>query len=259
MFRPCIDLHEGRVKQIVGGTLSDSGDAPRTNFVADKPSRWFAELYRRDGLLGGHVIMLGPGNEVAALEALAAYPGGLQIGGGITAQNARKYLEAGASHVIVTSWVFHQGRFDEERLNELLKVVGREQLVLDLSCRIRDGRYYVVTDRWQKFTTLEVNAETLDLLAPHCAEFLIHAVDVEGLCRGIDPKLVELLASWGKIPVTYAGGARSLEDLKLVTEVSGGKVDVTIGSALDIFGGKGVKYEEVVAFNRAQGGPEKGV
>lgn len=249
MFRPCIDLHEGKVKQIVGGTLGDAG--LRTNFVSEKSAAWFAELYRRDGLTGGHVIQLGPGNEAAARAALAAYPGGLHLGGGVTTHNAESWLDAGASHVIVTSWVFREGRVDWARLEELVRTIGRDRLVLDLSCRKRDGGYLVVTDRWQKFTELEVNAETLRRLAGYCAEFLIHAVDVEGLCRGIDGELVERLGEWTPLPMTYAGGANSLADLQAVTRLGGGKVDLTIGSALDIFGGQGVSYADCVAFNSA--------
>lgn len=250
MFRPCIDLHEGRVKQIVGGTLSDQAGAVRTNFVSDRPAAWFAELYKRDGLTGGHVIMLGPGNETAAREALAAYPGGLQIGGGITASNARDWLDAGASHVIVTSWVFKDGALNAERLRELVSLVGKKRLVLDLSCRKRGEDYFVVTDRWQKFTVLKVNPETLAALAGSCDEFLVHAVDVEGLCRGVDMTLVGLLAASSPIPSTYAGGANSLKDLELVTEAGRGAVHLTIGSALDIFGGAGVRYQEVVRYNQ---------
>jgi len=248
MFRPCIDLHEGKVKQIVGGTLGDAG--LRTNFVSEKSVAWFAELYRRDNLRGGHVIMLGTGNEVEARAALKAFPGGLQIGGGIKAENARAWLDAGASHVIVTSWVFREGQVDWARLDELVKIVGKARLVLDLSCRKRGESYYVVTDRWQKFTELVVNAETLGKFSDYCAEFLIHAVDVEGLCRGIDGELVEKLGRWSPIPATYAGGANSLADLETVTRLGGGKVDLTIGSALDIFGGSGVKYDDCVKFNR---------
>ena len=247
MFRPCIDLHEGKVKQIVGGTLTESG--ARTNFVSEKSAAWFAEIYRRDRLTGGHVIMLGGGNEAAARAALAAYPGGLHLGGGINAVNAREWLEAGASHVIVTSWVFREGRVDWARLDELVKTIGKETLVLDLSCRKLAGKYFVVTDRWQKFTELEVNAATLEKFSQHCAEFLIHAVDVEGLCRGIDRDMVSLLGQFTPIPTTYAGGANSLADLEAVTELGGGKIDLTIGSALDIFGGSGVRYADVVAFN----------
>ena len=250
MFRPCIDLRDGKVVQIVGGTLSDNAATVRTNFVSEKPSSWFAELYKRDGLHGGHVIMLGAGNDIPAREALAAYPGGLQIGGGINAGNARDWLDAGASHVIVTSWVFREGRLDEGRLEELIKAVGKDQLVLDLSCRKREGDYFVVTDRWQKFTDMKISDSVLRMLAKSCAEFLIHAVDVEGLCRGIDQELVELLGRWTPIPTTYAGGASSLNDLETVTKLGAGKVDLTIGSALDIFGGDNVRYEDAVAFNR---------
>ena len=250
MFRPCIDLHDDRVKQIVGGTLGDTPGRLRTNFVSEHPAAWFAELYRQDGLTGGHVIMLGPGNEVAAKSALTAYPGGLQIGGGINADNARAWLDAGASHVIVTSWVFREGRLDVERLAQLVKKIGREKLVLDLSCRKRGENYLVVTDRWQKFTDMTVSRETLGQLSDQCAEFLIHAVDVEGLCRGIDSDLVRDLGAWTTIPTTYAGGASSLTDLKEVTRLGQGRVDLTIGSALDIFGGTGVRYADAVAFNQ---------
>ena len=257
MFRPCIDLHDGRVKQIVGGSLSDSPGQLRTNFVSAHPAAWFAELYRRDQLTGGHVIMLGPGNESAARAALSAYPGGMQIGGGITADNASDWLAAGASHVIITSWVFRAGRLDEERLRQLVKIIGKEKLVLDLSCRQRGENYFVVTDRWQKFTDLMVSRETLAKLSAHCAEFLIHAVDVEGLCRGIDAGLVTNLGQWATVPTTYAGGANSLADLETVTRLGQGKIDLTIGSALDIFGGTGVRYAEAVAFNQNQPVPTK--
>jgi phosphoribosylformimino-5-aminoimidazole carboxamide ribotide isomerase len=249
MFRPCIDLHEGKVKQIVGGSLTSDPKALRTNFVSDRPSRWFAELYKQDGLRGGHVIMLGPGNEAAAREALSAFPGGFHVGGGIQLQNAASFLQAGASHVIVTSWIFRDGRLDWPRLKEMAAAIGKERLVLDLSCRKKDSSYFVVTDRWQKFTDLEISARVLAQLAEWCDEFLVHAADVEGLCRGVDLELVEKLAQWCPIPATYAGGANSLSDLEEVTRVSGGIIDLTIGSALDIFGGTGVRYADVVAFN----------
>ena len=250
MFRPCIDLHEGKVKQIVGGSLGAAG--LRTNFVSEKSAAWFAGLYKRDGLTGGHVIMLGCGNDAEARAALATFPGGLHIGGGVNPSNARGWLDAGASHVIVTSWVFREGRLDWERLDELVKAIGKDRLVLDLSCRKRGEDYFVVTDRWQKFTELAINAETLAKFAACCAEFLIHAVDVEGLCRGIDHDLVAQLGQWTPIPTTYAGGANSLADLEAVTRLGQGKVNLTIGSALDIFGGSGVKYEDCVKFNRRQ-------
>ena len=250
MFRPCIDLHEGKVKQVVGGTLGADPGRLRTNFVSDRPAAWYAELYQRDGLPGGHVIMLGPGNESAARAALQAYPGGLQIGGGINLDNAQSWLDAGASHVIVTSWVFRGGQVDWERLAQLVAAIGKARLVLDLSCRRRDDAYFVVTDRWQKFTDLALSRESLEKLAAWCAEFLVHAVDVEGLCRGIDQELVSNLAQWSPIPTTYAGGASSLTDLEAVTRLGQGRIDLTIGSALDIFGGSGVRYEDAVAFNR---------
>jgi len=256
MFRPCIDLHEGKVKQIVGGSLGKTG--LRTNFVSERNAAWYAELYKRAGLTGGHVAMLGPGNVDEACAAITAYPGGLQVGGGINAGNARNWLEGGASHVIVTSWVFREGRLDWERLKELDKVIGKNRLVLDLSCRKRKENYFVVTDRWQKFTELTLSQDTLHKLAGSCAEFLIHAVDVEGLRQGIDRELVEKLGQWTPIQTTYAGGASSLADLEVVTRLGRGKVDLTIGSALDIFGGTTVRFADVVQFNRCQMEPSGG-
>ena len=251
MFRPCIDLHEGKVKQIVGGTLGAEPERLRTNFVSPHSAAWFAALYKQDGLKGGHVIMLGPGNEAEAKAALGEFPGGLQLGGGVNLDNAQTWLDTGASHVIVTSWVFRNGSVDWERLKALSERVGKERLVLDLSCRKRGNDYFVVTDRWQKFTDVILNAGSLERFAAFCAEFLIHAVDVEGLCRGIDEALVSNLGAWTPIPMTYAGGARLLDDLKTVARLGQGRVDLTIGSALDIFGGSGIRYEDAVAFNRA--------
>lgn len=236
--------------QIVGGTLTDSGAGTRTHFESERPASWFAALYRDDRLSGGHVIKLGPGNDDAARSALAAYPGGLHLGGGVDDTNARSWLDAGASHVIVTSWVFREGHLDRDRLRRLVGIVGKERLVLDLSCRRKGDDYFVVTDRWQRFTDLRVDAETLRDLAVQCAEFLVHAVDVEGLCRGIDEDLVRRLADHTPIPTTYAGGASSMDDLKRVTEIGNGRIDLTIGSALDLFGGNGVRYADCVAFNR---------
>jgi phosphoribosylformimino-5-aminoimidazole carboxamide ribotide isomerase len=250
MFRPCIDLHEGKVKQIVGGTLEGQTGTLCTNFVSEHPAAWFAALYKSDSLSGGHVVMLGPGNESQARSALRAYPGGLQLGGGVNLDNSSDWLNEGASHVIVTSWIFHNGQLNWERLERLVEKIGRERLVLDLSCRRREGEYCVVTDRWQKFTDLLINQENLTKLSTFCAEFLVHGVDVEGLCRGIDEELVLRLAAWSPIPCTYAGGANSIEDLARITSLGKGRVDLTIGSALDIFGGTGVRYEDVVSFNR---------
>lgn len=249
-FRPCIDLHEGKVKQIVGGTLRDGGLGPKENFVASAGAGEFAARFRDDNLRGGHVIMLGPGNETAAAEALSVWPGGLQIGGGIRDSNASGWLEAGASHVIVTSWLFEGTSFSEERLKLLSGIVGPHRLVVDLSCRRTSNGWTVAMNRWQTLTDLDVTPETLDRIAPYCDEFLIHAADVEGLCGGIDGELVGLLGSWGGRPVTYAGGAASMEDVEKVDALGGGKVDVTVGSALDIFGGSGIRYDELVRWNR---------
>jgi phosphoribosylformimino-5-aminoimidazole carboxamide ribotide isomerase len=250
-FRPCIDLHQGKVKQIVGGSLRDDGAGPTENFVSDRPAGWFAGCFRDDGLTGGHVIKLGPGNDLAAREALAAYPGGLQIGGGIHEANAAEWLTAGASHVIVTSALFDaDGKFLEETLRSLVGKIGKDKLVIDLSCRRTADGWTVAMNRWQTLTELTVNHATLDRLAPFCDEFLIHAADVEGLCRGIDAELVEVLGNWGKCPVTYAGGAATMADLIQVEQAGRGMVDVTVGSALDLFGGKGFVYKDLVAWNR---------
>jgi len=247
-FRPCIDLHDGKVKQIVGGSLTD-GAEPETNFVSEKPSAWFAELYKSDGLTGGHVIRLGSGNDDAAREALAAWPGGLQVGGGITAENATQWLEAGAAQVIVTSTIFQTGQIDPARLERLVSKVGKKRLVLDLSCRKKNGQYYVVTDRWQTFTETTVNAESLAQLSAHCREFLVHGVDVEGKQQGMDEELIQLLAEHSPIPCVYAGGVCSFDDLDRLNEAGAGKIDVTIGSALDIFGGT-LPYRDVVEYCR---------
>ena len=250
-FRPCIDLHQGKVKQIIGSSLSD--DRPgmlKENFISGLPPSHYAYLFKKDRLTGGHVIMLGPGNEAAAIDALHAWPGGLQIGGGITAENAAFWLDQGAEAVIVTSHVFKDGIIHEDRLKALSKLTGRERLVLDLSCRWRKDGYYIVTDRWQRFTKTKIDDETLDYLAQFAFEFLVHAADVEGRCAGVEKGLVDLLGRITPVPATYAGGARSLEDVYLVKELGRGRLDITIGSALDIFGGYGVKYEDMVAFNR---------
>ena len=250
-FRPCIDLHDGKVKQIVGGSLLDNGANPITNFESEQPAAYFSDLYRTDEITGGHVIKLGPGNDVAAINALAAYPQGLQIGGGITAENAAGWIDAGASHVIVTSWLFDSaGHFISNRLERLCETIGKERLVLDLSCRRTSKGWVVAMDRWQKPTDLFIDADTLSSLAGSCAEFLVHAADVEGKCEGIDSDLVKFLGEHCDIPVTYAGGVHGFADLERVNRLSGGSVDLTIGSALDIFGGSRVKYQDCVTWNK---------
>lgn len=250
-FRPCIDLHHGKVKQIVGGTLRDDDAGPRENFVSEHDAAWYAGLYRRDELTGGHVICLGTGNADAAREALQAWPGGLQVGGGISAENAAGWIEVGASHVIVTSALFDKaGKFLESQLHDIVRAVGAEKLVIDLSCRRTAHGWTVAMNRWQTLTEIDVTTATLDYLASHCAEFLIHAADVEGLCGGIDEELVELLGSWGKIPLTYAGGVATMADVEKVQQLSHGKIDVTVGSALDLFGGSGVRYSDLLAWNQ---------
>ena len=250
-FRPCIDIHNGKVKQIVGGSLKDEGDQAQENFESAQDAAWYAKRYQKDGIRGGHIILLNPesseyyeANVAQALKALGAYPGGLQIGGGIHAENAQKFLDAGASHVIVTSYVFKDGQIHFDRLKDLSEKIGKEHLVLDVSCRKKDDAYYVVTDRWQKFTSVKMNMDTLHMLAPYCDEFLIHAVDVEGKASGIEKPLAELLGQFTERPVTYAGGVGSFDDLRQLKELGNDRVNVTIGSALDLFGGP-IPYETV--------------
>jgi len=244
-FRPCIDLHGGLVKQIVGSTLRD-GQRPTTNFSTEASPAHFAGMFRDDGLPGGHVIMLGPGNEQAARDALGAFPGGLQLGGGISPNNASAWLECGASAVIATSYLFEGAVFSWERLAELESVVGRDHLVVDLSCAPVGDRYVVMADRWQTRTDLEVDDASLEALASHCCEFLIHAVAVEGKQTGPDSKLVSRLAS-SPLPTTYAGGIRSLDDVERIGELAGGRLDFTVGSALDLFGGS-LRYRDLCRF-----------
>lgn len=246
-FRPCIDLHEGKVKQIVGGSLNDQG--ADTNFISDYNSAHYANLYKEHNLTGGHVIALGPNNQEAVIDALNQWPNGLQFGGGVNASNAAEFITAGASHVIVTSALFENDEFSFEKLEEIKSIVGKDRLILDLSCRRTDTGWNIATNRWQTVTKTQITPETLEALSSHCAEFLIHAADVEGLQAGIDKELVTLLGQHATIPVTYAGGARSLEDLKDVQALSNGKVDLTIGSALDIFGGNGITLDECIAWN----------
>jgi len=255
-FRPCIDLRNGRVVQIEGGSLTDDGTGTVTHFETLRSPAAYARMYSEDLLPGGHVISLGPGNREAALSALGAFPGGMHMGGGITPENARDYLDGGASHVIVTSYVFREGAVDAERLALLVRAVGKDRLVLDLSCRKRGSDFWVVTDRWQRFTRVSITRENLTGLSAHCDELLVHAVDVEGKRVGIEESLVEMLGDWSSVPVTYAGGASSLADLDRVRDLGKGRVDLTIGSALDIFGGA-VAYREVVAWQRRMEGGEE--
>ena len=250
-FRPCIDIHNGKVKQIVGGSLKDENNQAVENFSAEQDADYYANLYREDQLKGGHVILL---NSVTseyyeetrrqALKALNAYPGGLQVGGGITAENAKDYIQAGASHVIVTSYVFQGGNVRWDNMEKLKKAVGKEHVVIDLSCRKKEGSYYIVTDRWQTFTDEKLDGRILDEIAAYCDEFLVHGVDVEGKASGVEEELVRILAKECKLPTTYAGGIGSLQDLEYFKEISEGRLDFTIGSALDLFGGK-IPYQTV--------------
>jgi len=246
-FRPCIDLHEGMVKQIVGGTLDVSpSSGPAVNFESRESPAYYADLYWRHGLRGGHVIMLGPGNDQAARLALSQHPGSLQIGGGITPANAAAWLDAGASHVIVTSYLFEDGQFSHERLRAMAAAVGRNRLVLDLSCRRREDHYVVACDRWRTMTQLTLGRDVMAELGEQCAEFLIHAVDVEGMQQGVEVLLVEQLGAWTGIPTTYAGGIHSLVDIDRIERLGHGRLDFTVGSALDIFGGRHLAYDELV-------------
>lgn len=255
-FRPCIDIHNGKVKQIVGASLSDHNDYAKENFVAEQDAAFYARFYQKDSIRGGHMILLNPqgsayydADKRQAFAALSAYPGGMQVGGGITPENAVEFLEAGASHVIVTSYVFQNGKIHYDRLQKLKDTVGKDRLVLDLSCRKKDGAYFIVTDRWQTFTDESVSITLLDELSAYADEFLIHAADVEGKASGIETELVKMLGSWGRIPVTYAGGVGSFRDLDILYTEGQNRLNVTIGSALDLFGGT-MDYEKALEYVR---------
>ena len=255
-FRPCIDIHNGKVKQIVGGTLKDEGNLAAENFVSQQDASYFADLYKKENLTGAHVIMLNAtdseyyeATKSQAILAISTYPGALQVGGGITADNAGEYIESGADKVIVTSYVFKNGEVQYENLKKLVEVVGKEHIVLDLSCRKKENKYFIVTDRWQKFTNVEVTYEVLDELSAYCSEFLIHAVDVEGKQQGIDTELIAYLGAWEGIPITYAGGIHTYEDVLTIDKLGKGRIHVTVGSALDLFGGK-LEFEKLVHMMR---------
>lgn len=253
-FRPCIDIHNGKVKQIIGGSLADNGNTAKENFVSEKGGEFYARLYRERGIKGGHIILLNAANseyyeadKSQAFAALAEYPNGLQVGGGITAENAEEFLDMGASHVIVTSYVFGDGAVNRENLKKISAAAGRDRLVIDLSCRKRGEDYYIFTDRWQKFTDVKLDKSALDMFAEYCSEFLIHAVDVEGKASGVEKKLAEMLGDWEGIPVTYAGGIGSYSDLDVLKQAGRGKLDFTVGSALDIFGGS-LDFEKICSY-----------
>lgn len=251
-FRPCIDIHNGKVKQIVGSSLRDEGDAALENFVSQKGSEYYAGLYKELGLKGGHIILL---NSVSseyfqatreeAIRALKAYPGGMQIGGGINATNALDYIQEGASHVIVTSYVFCNGEIKMDRIKELCEIVGKEHLVLDLSCKKTQDGFMIATDRWQNITKEKLTVELLNQLSMYCDEFLIHAVDVEGKSAGIQDEVVELLRQYEGNAVTYAGGIHNLDELKRLKTIGQNKINATAGSALDLFGGT-MSFQEAV-------------
>lgn len=253
-FRPCIDIHNGKVKQIVGGSLNDTGNQAMDNFVSTKDAAFYASLYKKDNIKGAHVIILNASDseyfeatKAEAFSALKTYPGGLQVGGGINDKNASQYIEAGASHVIVTSFVFKDGKINFENLKALVNAVGKQHIVLDLSARLRDGKFYVVTDRWQKFTDEEVTPELFLKLSEYCDEYLVHGVDVEGKKSGLDKELIKLLSAAQEITgsvITYAGGISSKEDIEEINKASEGKLNFTIGSALDLYGGT-IKYEDM--------------
>ena len=254
-FRPCIDLHQGKVKQIVGNSLTRNQADLKTNFISDQSAKDFAKLYANDNLTGGHLIMLGSGNESAALEAVKAFPNGLQVGGGISQENAQHWIEQGASHVIVTSCLFKSdGQFDLSKLQSLVELIGKDKIVIDLSCKRREKDWLVMKDNWQTETNLSINESLLEMLARYCDEFLIHATDLEGKCQGIDIELVKFLGKYSPVSSTYAGGVTSLSDLDQVESASLGKVDVTIGSGLDLFGGILVKYKDCILWNNRNQG-----
>lgn len=253
-FRPCIDIHNGKIKQIVGGSLNDQEEKAVENFVSEQDGAYYARFYRDRQIKNGHIILLNKkdsdfyeATKKQALLALQTYPKGLQIGGGITPENAEEFIRAGASHVIVTSYVFQDGMLNYKHLDNMVKAVGKQRLVLDLSCRKKDESYYIVTDRWQKFTDLQLDLDLLDNLSEFCDEFLVHGVDVEGKAAGIDESLVFMLGKFNKCPITYAGGVHNFEELKKLKILGNNKVHVTIGSALDLFGGP-MKFEEVLQY-----------
>ncbi len=251
-FRPCIDIHNGKVKQIVGSSLKDEGNEAKENFVSHKDASYYANLYKEHNIKGAHVIMLNAidsefyeATKQQAMLAISTYPNSLQVGGGINAQNASEYIEKGADKVIVTSYAFKNGEIQYENLDNLVNAVGKEHIVLDLSCKKRDGKYYIVTDRWTKFTKVEVNYEALETLSKYCSEFLIHAVDVEGKQSGIDENLIQYLGQWNGVPITYAGGIHTYEDIEKIAKLSHGTIHITVGSALDLFGGN-LSYEKII-------------
>lgn len=253
-FRPCIDIHNGQVKQIIGGSLKDEMDQAVENFISEYCAADYAKIYQKRGLKGGHIILLNSvessyyaTTKEQALSALRAYPGGLQVGGGITATNAKEFIDAGASHVIVTSFAFKNGMIHYDHLEALVDAVGREHLVLDLSCKKKEEGYVIVTDRWQKESKEILDNELLEVLSQYCDEFLIHAVDVEGKNNGIELDLVKRLSKWTKRPITYAGGVHNFEDLDLLMRYGEGNINVTIGSALDLFGGS-MEFEKVLDY-----------
>lgn len=254
-FRPCIDIHNGKVKQVIGASLQDENNQAEENFISKEDARYYAKKYKEDHLTGGHIILLNPPDskyypetKKQALQALQEYPGGMQIGGGITDENALEYIQKGASHVIVTSFVFQEGKIHYDRLESLCQAVGKQHVVLDLSCRKKGEDYYIATNRWQTLSSIAIKNELLEELAQYCDEFLIHAVDVEGKVNGIETELVERLMQWNcAIPMTYAGGIASLEDIKTLQQLGKNKLDYTIGSALDIFGGH-LKYQDILQY-----------
>lgn len=242
-LRPCIDIHNGAVKQIVGSSLTDDPNGTSENFVSEKSAEYYAKLYASMGLDGGHIIILNKkgtpeyeASKAQAVKALDAFPGGMGVGGGIDPDNAEAFLNAGASHVIVTSYVFKDGEIDHNALMRMVSAVGKERLILDLSCRKKGDDFYVATDRWQKISNVRVDSALLNELAGNCDEFLIHAADVEGKKTGIETDLIPILIA-SPIPVTYAGGVHSLDDIDIIKLTGDSKIDITIGSALDIFGG----------------------
>lgn len=252
-FRPCIDIHNGKVKQIVGSSLleKDGESLATDNFVSGQDAEFYAKLYKDYGLLGGHVIILNSPDDIAykdtlkeAQAALLAYPGGLQIGGGVNDKNAKDFIEMGASQVIVTSFVFHEGHIDMERLQSLVSAVGPEHIVLDLSAKRVGDDYRVATNRWQTISDESVTPALLKQLSPYCHEFLIHASDVEGKKSGIDCDLLNILSEWDGNTITYAGGIKDMEDIDKINTIGGGRIDFTVGSALDLFGGT-LNFKEI--------------
>ncbi|MBT3539096.1 phosphoribosylformimino-5-aminoimidazole carboxamide ribotide isomerase [bacterium] len=245
-FRPCIDILNGKVTQIVGETLA-TNSLVAENFVTNKNAAYFADLYKKNNLAGGHIIMLDKTEKTKSqtIEALKTFPQDFQVGGNINSDNAQEFINAGASHIIVTSYIFKDNKLSPLRLQRLMSAVKKEKIVLDLSCRKKNNEYYVVTNRWQIFSNFKVTSKNLETLSNYCDEFLIHGVDSEGKLQGVEIDLLNILKDFTGIPITYAGGIRDMNDIEKIKQTGNGYINFSVGTALDIFGGE-LNYNKVI-------------